>query len=242
MLLKVEQLSAGYNNVPAVRDVSLEVDSGEVVALLGANGAGKTTTLLSIMGFIKPLAGRVTLDGEDIGNQRASDRVRKGVSFIPDDRGLLPSLTVHENLALVRGRRWDPLDLFPELRPLLNRRAGLLSGGEQQMLAIARAFATEPRLLLLDELSQGLAPKLVARLLHEVRRAADDWGAGVLMVEQEVVNALKITDRAYVLAHGTLVIQNVSAAALLADDQELLALAYLGTAREADGHREAGGK
>jgi branched-chain amino acid transport system ATP-binding protein len=220
--------------------VSLEVHNGEVVALLGANGAGKTTTLLSIMGFINPLAGRVTLDGADLAGQRASDRVRNGIAFIPDDRGLLPSLTVSENLALVRGRKSDPLDFFPELRPLLNRKAGLLSGGEQQMLAIARAFATGPRLLLLDELSQGLAPKLVARLLHEVRRAADEWDAGVLMVEQEVVNALKVTDRAYVLAHGSLVIENVSAQSLLKDDQELLALAYLGSARETNGHREVG--
>jgi branched-chain amino acid transport system ATP-binding protein len=227
MLMEVRGLRAGYDGVPVVWDVDLTVHSGEVVALLGANGAGKTTILLTIMGLLDTLGGSVTVDGTLITGKRTGELARSGLALVPDDRGLLPNLSVRDNLRLVRSPRRDPLELFPELVRLMGQPAGLLSGGEQQMLALARAFAAEPGVLLIDELSQGLAPVLVQRFMPQVRHAAEAWGAAVLLVEQDVTEALRVADRGYVLTHGRMAIADVPAAELLAE-RSMLQTAYLG--------------
>ncbi len=203
--------------------------AGEVVALLGANGAGKTTTLRAISGLAKLTGGSITVDGFDLAGSSPTARSRRGIVHVPEDRGLFFGLTVAEHLRLT-GRPDSLQQLaykgFPALEPLANRRAGLLSGGEQQMLAIARALIEEPKLLLLDEMSLGLAPVIVERLLPVVRESADEHGTAVLMVEQHVHLALEIADRGYVLAHGDLVLTDTAEA--LAADSELLAASYLG--------------
>jgi branched-chain amino acid transport system ATP-binding protein len=232
-LLDARALCCGYGSSVVVRDLDLHVDSGEVVALLGANGAGKTTTLLTLAGSLPALGGEVLLDDDRIQGWPAPRIARRGVSCIPDDRGLFPKLTVRENLQLAsRSRRQagDPLDLFPELRDRRGTAAGLLSGGQQQMLAIARALVREPRLLLIDELSFGLAPIVVQRLLPILRNIADETGAGVLLVEQHVHLGLAIADRAYVLRHGTIALSGT--AAQLNDDVSLLHESYLGASDE----------
>jgi branched-chain amino acid transport system ATP-binding protein len=223
-------LSAGYREVPVVRDVNLEVRPGEVVALLGPNGAGKTTTLETIAGLNRPLAGTVELGGESIGGKPAYLLARKSLALVPEGRALFPGLTVREHLRLAGGRSGpreeELLEMLPELRKCLGRKAGLLSGGEQQMLAVGRALVTRPRLLLVDEMSLGLAPVIVERLLPILRRAADELGSSVLFVEQHVALALEISDRAYVLTHGRIRLEGP--AAELRERRELLAASYLG--------------
>ncbi|OLO26062.1 ABC transporter ATP-binding protein [Streptomyces sp. MNU77] len=204
-MLSADRLSVGYDGVPVVRELDLEVRAGEVVVLLGANGAGKTTTLLGLGGVLPPLAGTVRW----LGRERRvplHGRCRAGMAFVPETRSVIPGLNVRDNLRLGRGGVEAALEAVPELRPLLKRRAGLLSGGEQQMLTLARALAGKPRLLLADELSLGLAPLIVQRLLRMVREAADA-GLGVLLVEQQARNALAVADRAYVLRRGRVVLQ-----------------------------------
>jgi branched-chain amino acid transport system ATP-binding protein len=234
-LLDARALCCGYDGSAVVRDLDLHVDAGEVVALLGANGAGKTTTLLTLAGALPALGGEVHFDGERIEHWSAPRLARRGVSCIPDDRGLFPKLTVRENLQLAsRHRRHaaDPLDHFPELRDRRGTPAGLLSGGQQQMLAIARALVRRPRLLLIDELSFGLAPIVVQRLLPIVRSVADETGAAVRLVEQHVHVGLAIAERAYVLRHGTIALSGT--AAQLNDDPSLLHESYLGTTDESE--------
>lgn len=192
--------SFGYGRVPAVRDVSISVNAGEVVALLGANGAGKTTTLLGLEGAIRPITGHVEMGGRQC-SLPPHRRVRAGLAIVPAERKLISRLTVAENLRLARVGAEDATDYFPELAPLLARRAGLLSGGEQQMLALGRALAMNPRALLIDEISLGLAPMIVTRLFAAVRKAADN-GVAVLLVEQYARQALAIADRGHVLARG----------------------------------------
>jgi ABC-type branched-subunit amino acid transport system ATPase component len=199
-LLEARGLCSGYAGVEIVRDVNLEVRPGEVVALLGANGAGKTTTLLTLAGELNALDGEVLLKG-----RRATaplhKRARNGMALVTEERSVFPKLTTRQNLAVGRADIDNATTLFPELAPLMSRRAGLLSGGEQQMLTLGRALARQPDLLLADELSLGLAPKTVGRLLRAVRVAADG-GVGALLVEQHVHRVLDIADRVYLLHQG----------------------------------------
>jgi branched-chain amino acid transport system ATP-binding protein len=200
-----------------------------VVALLGPNGAGKTTTLLTISGLLRPLGGAVEVLGAAASWRSPHRNARRGLAHVPEGRSLFGSLSVRENLRLARRGRvgdGDVLDLFPALRPLLDRRAGLLSGGEQQMLALARALAGGPRLLLVDEMSLGLAPIVLERLAPVVRRVARERGVGVLLVEQHVPVALSIADRAVVLRHGDVVASGP--AAEVGADLAALHASYLG--------------
>ena len=233
-LVEIENLSAGYAGVAVIRGVNLNVAKGEVVALLGPNGAGKTTTLLTTSGLLKTLEGKVTVLGESANSGAPHKTARLGLAHVPEDRSLFFGLTVQENLRLgLRGKRSEQamgyeaaLDLLPALRPLMNRRAGLLSGGEQQMLAMARALVSNPKVLLVDEMSLGLAPIIVERLLPIVRDIANETGAGVLIVEQHVHLALEVADRAYVMSHGEIVLEG--SAQELMERQELLEASYLG--------------
>jgi branched-chain amino acid transport system ATP-binding protein len=208
-LLRAEQLSAGYGPVTVVHGVDLEVRPGEVVALLGANGAGKTTTLLTLAGDIPALGGQVIFNGRPT-RAALHRRARGGLSFVTEERSVFMGLTAEENLKVARGDRGAAVELFPELRSLWRTKAGLLSGGEQQMLTLARALGRRPRLLLADELSLGLAPLVVDRLLRAVRQAADA-GLGVLLVEQHVRKVLGYADRGYVMRRGRVVLQGAAA-------------------------------
>ncbi len=228
--LEIDSLHAGYDSAAVVRNLDLSVAPGEVVALLGANGAGKTTTLRAVSGIVRPLDGRITIDGTDTSTISASQIARLGVSHVPEGRGIFFGLTVAEHFRLgPRGEKLDPeagYRYFPALTELKNRAAGLLSGGEQQMLAVARALMRRPKLLLLDELSLGLAPVIVERLLPVVREYATEEGCAVVLVEQHVGLALDVADRAYVLSHGRVVLHRP--AAELRGNHELLLQSYLG--------------
>jgi ABC-type branched-subunit amino acid transport system ATPase component len=229
-VLAVDELTVGYGQAPVVRDLDLTVGAGEIVALLGANGAGKTTTLKAISGILPPQRGRISFNGADLGGVSPSARARRGIAHVPEGRGLFFGLTVAEHFRLGhRGERLDEArayEYFPLLKDLRGRRAGLLSGGEQQMLAVGRALARKPKLLLLDELTLGLAPLIVESLLPVVRQYAVDAGCGVLLVEQQVQLALEFADRGYVLSHGQIVVHRP--AAELRSDRHLLIASYLG--------------
>ena len=231
-VLELDRLSVAYDRAPVVRDLTLTVGHGEVVALLGANGAGKTTTLRAISGLLKPASGAIRLDGGDLAGVSPTARARLGLAHVPHDRGIFFGLTVAEHFRLDGMNGPAEMDAafghFPALRKLRGRKAGLLSGGEQQMLAIARALSRRPKLLMLDEMSLGLAPVIVDRLLPAVRESATSNGTGVLLVEQHVHLALKIADRGYVLSHGELAA--TGSAEQLGQDSALLAASYLGEA------------
>src|ERR1700722_13258336 len=229
-VLELTKLSVGYDRAQVVRDLTLTVRCGEVVALLGPNGAGKTTTLRAISGLLKHGAGTVRFGGADLAGVAPAARSRVGVAHRPSDRGLVFGLTGAGAFRL--DAQGSPaavdaaFDHFPALRALNNRRAGLLSGGEQQMLVISRALARKPKLRMLDEMSLGLAPVIVGRLLPVVREYATSTGTGVLLVEQHVHMALKIADRGYVLSHGELSASGTAKS--LSSDSALLAASYLG--------------
>jgi len=225
-MLQVEELTAGYDGPPVVRRVSMHVAPGEMVALLGANGAGKSTTLLTISGLIKPRAGTVFFDGRDATARPPHLLAASGLVQVPEGRALVRSLTVAQNFRLVRRAVADPYELFPELAPLRSRKAGLLSGGEQQMLALARALIMQPKVLLVDELSLGLAPVIVQRLLSRLRALATDTGLAVLLVEQHVSAALAVADRAYVMARGRISLEGAGQDLLA--DRQAVASSYLG--------------
>ncbi len=207
-LLAASGLSAGYGSLAAVRELDIAVHAGEVVALLGPNGAGKTTTIRTLAGAIAPLGGEVLWKGRPT-RARMHRRAREGLAYVPEERSVFMGLTAAENLRVGDGSPEKALELFPELEPHLKRKAGLLSGGQQQILTLARALATEPQVLLADELSLGLAPMIVNRLLQAVREAADR-GVGVLLVEQHARQALATADRVYVLQRGRVALEGTA--------------------------------
>ena len=199
--LEARGVAAGYGTQPVINDIDIVVRPGEVVGLLGANGAGKTTTLLTLAGELPLLGGEVLIDGAAT-RSPLHKRARNGLTFVTEEKSVFMGLSTRDNL-LVAGVDPDvALQLFPELERRLHVRGGLLSGGEQQMLTLARALARKPRVLLADELSMGLAPLIVKRLLEAVRAAANELGTAVLLVEQHVRKALQYSDRAYVMRRG----------------------------------------
>ena len=233
-LLSVRGISVSYGAVEALDGVSIRVDEGEAVSVIGSNGAGKTTLMKTVAGLLAARSGAITFGGDDITGIEAQDLVVRGISLVPEGRQVFGRMSVEENLILgAYSRRGGALAddfahcfaLFPRLAERRNQRAGTLSGGEQQMLAIARGLMSRPRLLLMDEPSLGLAPQLVSRTFEVVERLRAD-GTTILMVEQMARQALKVSDRAYVLEHGRIVTEGTSAD--LHDDPRVLG-AYLGS-------------
>ena len=240
-VLTCSGVDAGYvPGRPVLRDVNITLQAGQVLALLGPNGAGKTTLMLTIAGLRAPLAGSIGLGGVPVrpGSPRAA--VKAGLVLVPDDRSLFKGLTVTENLRLASRRGSTTIemifDYFPELKRRVKVAAGDLSGGEQQMLAIGRALMQDPKVLLVDELSMGLAPVIVEKLLPVIRKVADDTGAAVVLVEQHVMLALGIADTAVVLAHGDVALQGEAKA--LAADETLIERAYLGGSADTAGEEQ----
>lgn len=216
MTLTIEDVRAGYGRATVLRGVDLTVDPGEVVAVIGSNGAGKTTLARTIAGALRTQSGTITEDGDRIDKLSPQHRSRRGIVLVPEGRRLFPSLTVAENIAIgrraARGRNKgpDPVDgllaAFPVVRERWGQRAGLLSGGEQQMVALTRAVASRPRYLLLDEPSLGLSPLLTQEVFRLIRLVIEQTGAGVVLVEQMADQALDIANRAYVLEQGSVVL------------------------------------
>jgi branched-chain amino acid transport system ATP-binding protein len=228
-VLRCTALEVGYHRRPVVRNLSLEVSRGEILSILGSNGAGKTTSLLAMAGLLRPFAGQVTIDGKPVNYKQPFRVARSGIQLVPSDRCLFTSLSVADNISF--GRRGkealsEALEYFPELGRRLRIPARALSGGEQQMLVLARAMVASPRVMLIDELSTGLAPVVVQKILPVVRRIADEKQTAVILVEQHVHMALPVADRAMVLAHGDVVLER--SAAELRKDPDLLTESYLG--------------
>jgi branched-chain amino acid transport system ATP-binding protein len=230
LLLEIDELTAGYGGAAAIRDLSLTASEGEIVALIGPNGAGKTTTLRVISALIRPMRGSVVFAGSNVARIAPHKLARHGIAHVPEGRGIFFGLTVAEHMRLgdVESRRAaaEAYEYFPALYELRYRKAGLLSGGEQQMLALAGALIRRPRLLLVDELSLGLAPIIVERLFRIVRQLSDDTGTAVVLVEQHVQLALEIADTCCVLSHGRML--HSGPAAALRNDRQLLVSSYLG--------------
>jgi branched-chain amino acid transport system ATP-binding protein len=236
MLLEVTDLRVAYGKIEALKGVSFTVNEGEVVTLVGANGAGKTTTMRTVSGLRTVIGGSIKFDGQDITNMASHDRVKMGICQSPEGRGIFPGMTVRENLEMGTYVRTDAksaakhedmervMHLFPRLRERISQFGGTLSGGEQQMLAIGRALMARPRLLLLDEPSMGLAPKLIAQIFSIITEI-NQQGTTVLLVEQNAAQALKRAHRAYVLETGNVV--KTGAGLELLDDPAVRA-AYLG--------------
>jgi len=233
--LEVRGLTGGRGAAVAIRGVDVEVRAGTVLALLGPNGAGKSTLLLTLAGLLPAHSGAVAVDGRVLRNGSPVAASKAGVVLVPDNRSLFTSLTTAENLEVARSRRGPAartlLDVFPALEKRWQIPAGALSGGEQQMLAMARALIQQPKVLLVDEMSMGLAPLVVETLFDAVRRIASDHDAAIVLVEQHVTLALRVADEAAVLNRGSIVLRG--AAPELRDDSTRLEQAYFGTAAPA---------
>ena len=233
-MLKLENLEVAYGNIKAIKGISLEVNQGEIVTLIGSNGAGKSTTLRAISGILKPKSGSITFNGERIDGVEGHDIVAKGICQSPEGRRIFPKMSVDENLDLGAFLRNDKegiaadrdrvLELFPRLRERIDQKAGTMSGGEQQMLAVGRALMGSPKLLLLDEPSMGLAPVLVELIFDTIVKIRKQ-GVTILLIEQNATAALDVADRAYVLESGKVKISG-TAKELSADDK--VTKAYLG--------------
>ena len=233
-MLKVENLEVTYGNIKAIKGISLEVNQGEIVTLIGSNGAGKSTTLRTISGILKPRSGSITFNGERIEGVEGHEIVAKGICQSPEGRRIFPKMTVDENLDLgaflrndkseIKNDRQRVLELFPRLQERIDQKAGTMSGGEQQMLAVGRALMGSPKLLLLDEPSMGLAPVLVEMIFETIKKI-NDQGTTILLVEQNALAALKVADRAYVLESGSIKMSG-KARDLISNDE--VTKAYLG--------------
>lgn len=233
-VLDVEHIRVSYHRVPALHDVSLTLNQGEIVAIVGGNGNGKSSTLRAIAGLNRLDGGRIALESRDMGSSAPHDRVRMGISLVPEGRRLFPRLTVERNLQLGAYTRGDTDEveeslsqvyaLFPILKQRRRQLAGTMSGGEQQMLAIGRGLMARPKILLLDEPSWGIAPKLVTKILDTIT-AINAAGVSILLVEQNVRRALAIANRAYVIQTGRMVLAGTGRDLL---DSELVKRAYLG--------------
>ncbi|MXQ10598.1 ABC transporter ATP-binding protein [Microvirga makkahensis] len=233
-MLKVSNVTAGYGRTVILQDITIEVGRGEVVTIIGSNGAGKTTLLRTISGLVKPTSGEIVFDGERIDRRDPADIVGRGLVMVPEARQLFPVMTVRDNVMMgcyhpnaregASKRFEEVLDIFPRVRERLDQLAGSLSGGEQQMVAIARGLMAAPKLLMLDEPSLGLAPLIVQQMFDVVDRICQ-MGTTVLLVEQKAFHALKIAERAYVIENGRIAMQNTGAG-LLADPH--IKTAYLG--------------
>lgn len=226
-----EHLTVGYGSVSVARDVTLSIAPSEVLAILGPNGAGKTSLILTLAGVLSPLGGTMTLAGEPVKGGSARRLNKAGVVLVPDSRALFTTMTTRENLEIAAKPHGmqitEAFDMFPVLAPRAKVRAGMLSGGEQQMLAVARALVQGPRVLIVDEMSMGLAPIIVEQLMPKLREVADTTGAAVVLVEQHVQLALDTADQALVLVHGEVTLQG--SAAELRTDPNRLEAAYLGS-------------
>ena len=233
-MLKIDNLEVAYGNIKAIKGISLEVNEGEIVTLIGSNGAGKSTTLRAISGILKPKSGSITFNGERIDGIEGHDVVAKGICQSPEGRRIFPKMSVDENLDLgaflrndkagIAADRERVLDLFPKLRERIDQKAGTMSGGEQQMLAVGRALMGSPKLLLLDEPSMGLAPVLVDMIFETIEKI-NKQGTTILLVEQNALAALNVADRAYVLESGSIKMSG-KAADLISNDE--VTKAYLG--------------
>ncbi len=234
-LLQVENVESYYGNIQALKGISLYVDEGEVVTLIGSNGAGKSTTIRTISGIMHPRVGRIVFDGQEIQNVGAHELVGKGMAQSPEGRRVFPRLSVRDNLEMGAYKRNDSggihedmdevFDLFPRLKDRVKQLAGTLSGGEQQMLAIGRALMARPRLLLLDEPSMGLSPLLVETIFETITRINRDKGTSILLVEQNALMALEVAKRGYVLQTGSMVLED-DAKSLM--QNEMVRKVYLG--------------
>jgi branched-chain amino acid transport system ATP-binding protein len=233
-MLKVENLEVAYGNIKAIKGISLEVNQGEIVTLIGSNGAGKSTTLRAISGILKPRGGSITFNGERIDGVEGHEIVAKGICQSPEGRRIFPKMSVDENLDLgaflrndkeaIAADRERVLDLFPKLKERIDQKAGTMSGGEQQMLAVGRALMGSPKLLLLDEPSMGLAPVLVDMIFETIEKI-NKQGTTILLVEQNALAALNVADRAYVLESGSIKMSG-KAKDLISNDE--VTKAYLG--------------
>jgi branched-chain amino acid transport system ATP-binding protein len=225
-MFSLEGIIAGYAETTVLRGVSLTVPPSSVVALLGPNGAGKTTLLRVASGLLRPTSGRITLDGDDVTHYRPHQLASRGVCHVPEGRGIFPSLTVRENLTLQAGQgdMAKAIDAFPRLGERISQTAGTLSGGEQQMLALARAYLAEPKVMLLDEVSMGLAPKIVDEIFEFLHRLVSE-GASLLLVEQYVTRALALADYVYLMNRGQIAYRGEPSEL---EDEDVFAR-YLGT-------------